>query len=91
MTNRQFAFSPWRKSSHSGSEGQMCVEAAVFWRKSSHSSGSEGQCVEVAAMTDRGVALRDSKDVDGPMLSIAPSAWASLLADVKAGAFDSAS
>ncbi|WP_338059708.1 DUF397 domain-containing protein [Actinomadura welshii] len=48
-------------------------------------------CVEVAAMTGRGVALRDSKDVDGPMLSIAPSAWASLLADVKAGVFDSAS
>ncbi|URN00658.1 DUF397 domain-containing protein [Actinomadura madurae] len=111
MTSHQFTWSPWRKSTHSGSEGSECVEVAAFWRKSSHSegsegqcvevaalwsksshsSGSEGQCVEVAAMTHRGVALRDSKDVDGPMLSIAPSAWASLLADVKAGVFDSES
>ncbi len=63
----------------------------MLWRRSSHSGGEGQMCVEVAAMTGRGVALRDSKDVDGPMLSIAPSAWASLLADVKAGVFDSAS
>lgn len=88
MTNRQFVFSPWRKSSHSGSEGQMCIEVSAIWRKSSYSSGGEGQCVEVAALTGRGVALRDSKDVEGPMLSIAPSAWASLLAGLKDGSFD---
>lgn len=88
MTSRQFVFSPWRKSSRSGSEGQECVEAAAMWRKSSHSSGGEGQCVEVAAGTDRGVALRDSKDADGPVLSLAASAWVSLLADVRAGVFD---
>lgn len=87
MTSRQFAFSSWRKSSHSGGEGQMCVEVA-FWRKSSHSEGSEGQCVEAATLTGQGVAVRDSKDVEGPMLSIAPSAWASLLAGLKDGSFD---
>ncbi|TDD76225.1 DUF397 domain-containing protein [Actinomadura darangshiensis] len=69
MTSRQFVFSPWRKSSHSGGEGQECVEAA--------------------ALTGQGVALRDSKDADGPMMSIAPSAWASLLSSIKGGAFDS--
>lgn len=59
-----------------------------MWRKSSH-SGNEGRvCVEVAALVDRGVALRDSKDVDGPVLSVAPSAWASLLADIKTGSLD---
>ncbi len=42
-------------------------------------------------MSGHGVALRDSKDTDGPMLAMTPSAWASLLADFKAGAFDSAS
>lgn len=68
MTNRQFAFSSWRKSSHSGGEGQMCVE--------------------VASLTGQGVAVRDSKDVEGPMLSIAPSAWVSLLAGLKDGSFD---
>jgi hypothetical protein len=111
MNGRKFVFSPWRKSSHSGSggtecievaafwrkssysggEGQMCVEAAAVWHKSSQSGGGGSECVEVAALTGHGVALRDSKDADGPMLSIAPSAWASLLAEVKAGVFDPAS
>ncbi|WP_433237501.1 DUF397 domain-containing protein [Actinomadura nitritigenes] len=76
----------WRKSSYSGSEGQECVEAAPAWRKSSRSSGS-GQCVEVAA-GERRVAVRDSKDPDGAVLAVAPSGWASLLADVKAGSLD---
>jgi hypothetical protein len=57
------------------------------WRKSSRSSGSEGQCVEVAA-GERRVAVRDSKDPDGAVLAVAPSGWASLLADVKAGSLD---
>ncbi|WP_089331210.1 DUF397 domain-containing protein [Actinomadura meyerae] len=30
----------------------------------------------------------DSKDVDGPMLSITPSAWASLITGVQGGSFD---
>ncbi|MFG2250758.1 DUF397 domain-containing protein [Spirillospora sp. NPDC048823] len=58
------------------------------WRKSSHSSGSEGQCVEVAALASQMVAMRDSKDPDGPMLSIAPSAWVSLLRGIRTGSFD---
>ncbi|TDB88506.1 DUF397 domain-containing protein [Actinomadura sp. KC216] len=88
MTSQQFVFSSWRKSSHSGNEGQECVEVAAFWRKSSH-SGSEGQmCVEVAALTSEGVALRDSKDTEEQMLAIAPSAWTSLLTDIKGGSLD---
>jgi len=58
------------------------------WRKSSHSGGGGSSCVEVAELADRHVAVRDSKDADGPMLSIAPSAWASLLAGIKGGSFD---
>ena len=77
----------WRKSSQSGSQGSSCVEAAPAWRKSSHSSGGSGQCVEVAA-AERRVAVRDSKDPDGVVLAVAPSGWASLLADVKAGSLD---
>ncbi|TDC68358.1 DUF397 domain-containing protein [Actinomadura sp. GC306] len=88
MTTTQFSFSRWRKSTHSGGGGSSCVEVAVIWRTSSY-SGSEGQeCVEVAALMDQGIALRDSRDVDGPVLSVAPSAWASLLAGIKGGSFD---
>ncbi|RCG33375.1 DUF397 domain-containing protein [Sphaerisporangium album] len=41
----------WRKSSHSGTEGN-CVEVALIWRKSSH-SGGENECVEVMAGWDK--------------------------------------
>ncbi|MEU9016101.1 DUF397 domain-containing protein [Actinomadura sp. NPDC048394] len=77
----------WRKSSHSGSVGQECVEVASAWRKSGHSGGEGQECVEVAA-GERRVAVRDSKDPDGAVLAVAPSGWASLLADVKAGSLD---
>jgi hypothetical protein len=40
------------------------------WRKSSY-SGSNGECVEVAALTGA-VALRDSKDPSGAVLTVAP-------------------
>ncbi|RUL92981.1 MULTISPECIES: DUF397 domain-containing protein [Micromonospora] len=47
--------------------------AVAGWRKSSH-SGDEGACVEVAVVPGT-VAVRDSKDPDGPLLFFAPSAW----------------
>ncbi|MEU6747048.1 DUF397 domain-containing protein [Spirillospora sp. NPDC046719] len=36
----------------------------------------------------RRVAVRDSRDPDGAVLTVAASGWASLLADVKAGSLD---
>jgi hypothetical protein len=90
MTNDEFHVARWRKSSHSsGSEGQ-CVEVAAMWRKSSH-SGSEGQeCVEVAALSaGRMVGMRDSKDPDGPVLSLTPAAWARFIGHVKQGTSES--
>jgi uncharacterized protein DUF397 len=74
---------PWRKSSYSGNEGN-CVEVAPMWRKSSY-SGNSANCVEVAASAEK-VAVRDSKNPTGPMIT-AP-AFAAFLADTKAGRFD---
>ncbi|WBB81984.1 DUF397 domain-containing protein [Micromonospora sp. WMMD882] len=48
--------------------------ATARWRKSSH-SGDEGACVEMAAIP-RTVAVRDSKDPDGPALLFSRAAWA---------------
>ena len=44
------------------------------WSKSSHSSAN-GACVEVAQNLPGVVAVRDSKDPDGPKLLISPAEW----------------
>jgi len=54
------------------------------WRKSSY-SGQTGNCVEVADRLPGAVAIRDSKDPDGPMLVLAHSAWRSLARRVRNG------
>lgn len=43
------------------------------WRKSSYSGSNGGDCVELADAVD-GVAVRDSKDPDGPVLLLTPAA-----------------
>ena len=78
----------WRKSSYSGGNGGNCVEVAsltdVDWRKSSFSSGNGGNCVEIANLS-RAVAVRDSKDPDGPALILTPAQWRGLTARIRAG------
>ena len=45
--------------------------------KSSYSGGDAGQqCVEVARNAPGAVAVRDSKDVDGAILRLTRTAWA---------------
>jgi hypothetical protein len=61
----------WRKSSYSGNGGS-CVE--VVWRKSTF-SGDNGGCVEVA-WPERGVWVRDSKNVSGPTVAFPEGAGA---------------
>ncbi|GGS41053.1 DUF397 domain-containing protein [Streptomyces griseoviridis] len=52
--------------------------SGLDWFKSSY-SGSEGDdCVEVAH-TSGGVWVRDSKEADGPCLTVAPAAWGDFL------------
>ncbi|GAA1527551.1 DUF397 domain-containing protein [Actinomadura kijaniata] len=59
----------------------------ITWRKSSHSNAVEDStCVEVAALplrTAEAMAVRDSKDPDGPRLHLRASAWSALLAYLK--------
>ncbi|KAF4407748.1 MULTISPECIES: DUF397 domain-containing protein [Streptomyces] len=55
--------------------------AGASWRKSSHSGAQGGECVEIAvsgAPAAR-VAVRDSKDPDGPRLTVGSAAWADFL------------
>ncbi|MFD3736181.1 DUF397 domain-containing protein [Streptomyces sp. NPDC058632] len=57
------------------------------WIKSRHSN-AEGNCVEVAPLEDGGVAMRNSRDPDGPALVYTPAELAAFLAGAKDGEFD---
>jgi hypothetical protein len=58
------------------------------WRKSSRSNGSGGNCVEVADNLPSTVAVRDSKNPDGPALMLTPDRWHTFLSGIKDGKFD---
>jgi len=79
----------WRKASYSGPNGGNCVEVAT-WRKASKSNSNSngGACVEVARDLPGVVAVRDSKNPDGPRLVLSPAGWQSFTGKVKAGRFD---
>ncbi|MCS0600318.1 DUF397 domain-containing protein [Streptomyces sp. LP11] len=57
--------------------------ASQTWMKSSYSAGN-GACVEVKSPTDAGLAVRDSKVVEGPALAFPAGAWNAFVASVKA-------
>ena len=61
-------------------------DATLTWRKSTR-SGAAGHCVEVANVP-AAVLVRDSKDVDGPVLAFAETDWAGFIAGVRVGEFD---
>ncbi|MEV6537470.1 DUF397 domain-containing protein [Streptomyces sp. NPDC048448] len=68
----------WFKSSYSSSASGDCVEVALSWRKSSYSSGGSGDCVEVAT-SPRTIHVRDSKNPQGPHLTLSPATWSGFL------------
>lgn len=57
------------------------------WRKSSYSANGSS-CVEVATNLPGIIAVRDSKDREGPALVFAPDQWTVFLAGVRADEFD---
>jgi hypothetical protein len=60
----------------------------LLWRKASYSGNGGASCVEVARDLPRAVAVRDSKDPHGPVLTIEPAGWREFIADVKVGRHD---
>ncbi|MFI5665456.1 DUF397 domain-containing protein [Streptomyces sp. NPDC051704] len=48
------------------------------WRKSSYSGDTGGQCVEVAAQPCL-VAVRDSKNPEGPAFTVSPAAFSAFV------------
>lgn len=62
-------------------------EPTLAWRKS-NASAMNGNCVEIAALPGGGVAVRDSKDPNGPRLRFTAAEWSAFTAGVHAGEFD---
>jgi hypothetical protein len=87
----------WRTSSYTNG-GEACVEVSV-WHKSSYSTNG-GDCVEVGVMGggvsprsrseygEKLVAVRDSKDPEGPRLCFTPADWDAFRRGMQSGAFD---
>jgi len=61
--------------------------ADVQWRKSRH-SGCLGNCVEVAALNSDEIAMRNSREPDGPALIFSRGEMAAFLAGAKDGEFE---
>jgi hypothetical protein len=58
------------------------------WHKSTFSNGQGGNCVEVAHNLPGIVAVRDSKDRNGPVLTLTASEWLAFVSSVQDGEFD---
>ncbi|MDH2427064.1 DUF397 domain-containing protein [Sphaerisporangium sp. TRM90804] len=67
----------WRKSSYTGSNGGNCVEVAELPR-----------AAEAPDPVAEFVAVRDSKNPEGPKLFFTPDEWGAFLRGVKGDAFD---
>lgn len=54
----------------------------IRWRKAQRSTDQGDACVEVARLTEA-VAVRDSKDPDGPKLLLTPHTFQTILNNLK--------
>ena len=58
----------------------------ALWQKSTFSNGNGGNCVEVARNLPGIVAVRDSKNPDGPILTFSRDEWASFITRLRTAA-----
>jgi hypothetical protein len=56
------------------------------WLKSSFSNGQGGNCIEVARNLPGLVAIRDSKNPDGPVLRFSTDEWSRFIARLRSTA-----
>jgi Domain of unknown function (DUF397) len=68
-----------------GEEGGTGLPAVV-WKRSS-TSMANGNCVEVACLPDGRIAVRDSKDMGGPVLCFTREEWQNFLDGIQGTRF----
>jgi hypothetical protein len=54
------------------------MSTALQWFKSSYSGSEGGDCIEIATQPSA-IHIRDSKNMRGPVLTVAPAAWTAFL------------
>jgi hypothetical protein len=77
----------WCSSPSPGSPSRG-APTVLIQKKASRSGGNGGQCVEVARIDTDTVAVRDSKDPDGPVLRFRQAEWEAFLDGVTRREFD---
>jgi hypothetical protein len=64
------------------------ITETLRWRVSGYSNGAGGMCVQVAQVMEGpgkgGFLVRDSKDVNGPVLAFSEAEWINFLDDADA-------
>jgi hypothetical protein len=82
----------WRKSSRSNGSGGSCVEVGTMWPKEAHyDKPVDIDIAAIVGLSDSGthaVAVRDSKDAEGPKLLFTADEWETFIAGVRVGEFD---
>jgi hypothetical protein len=59
--------------------GSTEILTGIQWRKSSYSGDEGGQCVEIAETPHTTIAVRDSKNPAGPILTLGPAAFSTFV------------
>jgi hypothetical protein len=60
----------------------------LSWRKSSYSGNGGGSCVEVGTGLPGKVAVRDTKNLAGPVLTVCGHVWTEFVEAIKLGELD---
>ncbi|MFE2277974.1 DUF397 domain-containing protein [Streptomyces sp. NPDC059454] len=55
---------------------------SLVWVRSSYSNGAGGECVECAIRDDR-MHIRDSKNEEGPVITVGHATWASFVRTIR--------
>lgn len=69
-------------ATQSGYVSSSASISGVTWRRSSHSTAANN-CVETARLGSELLAVRDSKDVQGPALLFPPASWSHFVRAVR--------